>query len=508
MHLSLYGSQPLDDYKTLVYEFEGRRINRHVTAKSLLLRKPLGELGHGGDQLFTADSPEYKLLKTWLDQAAVLDQPVQVTSLQVKVRALSTTASEQFQLQVLAGLDGGSATRDVTGLTQWTIVDADSVELEPSTARVKLLRSGRHILLARYLNRVEAVTLIQPFESNAGPVEQQPKNFIDQAINGTLAEMHVQPAPGISDAQFLRRVCLDVTGKLPEPELLRAFLESDALDKRERLVDRLLASVAFNDHWTLLHSQWLRLHSLPNEPQAAQAYGDWIRQCISDGQPWNEMTRQMVTATGDSHEVGPANMCRMVGDARTHAEMVSEVFLGVRLGCANCHDHPLDRWTQDDYHGLAGMLARVDRGRQVAFTNRGDVTHPKLSAPARWRLPGDRYVDQASQPQKVLSDWLTDPDQQRLAPAYANRIWAAMFGRGLVEPVDDLRVTNPASHPQLFSQIAEYCASHDFDLRCLVRTIAGSETYARASRQQTDALYAWHQSARWPPMLWPMHWLM
>lgn len=502
LHLSLFGSNPSDDYESLVHQLEGRRINRISSVKSLLLRKPLGQLNHGGDQIFDVDSFEYRILKKWLDEGATLDVPSDVRAFHIHAETLGSADVPTYQLRAWATRPSESSEVDVTAYVQFTVTDPDAVQLDIDHARVQLTRPGRHVIITRYLDRIEAITLSRAFpapavQTNAPGLVNS--NLIDREVHATLNGLNLPAGRPISDADFLRRVSLDLTGRLPDPHEAIDFRDSDALDKRHRMVERLLATPAFDDYWTLIMSRWLHLHSLPNETQGAEAYGNWIRQCVSDGVSWRDMTRQLLTSNGDSHTQGPANFSRMVGDARTHAEMVSEVFLAARLGCANCHDHPLDRWTQDDYHGLAAMLARIDRGRFVKFTSRGEVVHPNTHAPARLRLPGDRFVEVDTAPLDTLAQWLTDSQQTRLSQAFTNRIWSEMFGRGLVEAVDDMRETNPPSHPELLSQLSTDVVARNFDLRCLLRSIASSETYAREVSEHADAFYGYHQGRQLTP---------
>ena len=502
LHLSLFGSNPSEDYQSLVQQFEGRRINRVSPSKSLLLRKPIGGLNHGGDQVFDAESFEYRTLKQWLDEGARLDVPAPLKAFRTEANAVGSVEVPTYQLKAWATWLADTPEADVTAYVQFSVADPDAMQLDIDHAQVQLMRPGRHVIIARYLDRIEAMTLSRAFPSRATQASATPltgHNLIDREVQATLTELNLPSGGPINDADFLRRVSLDLTGRLPDPEDVVDFLHSESIDKRHRLVDRLLATPAFDDYWTFIMSRWLHLHSLPNETEGVAAFAKWIHKSVSAGTSWRDMTRQMLTATGDSHAVGPANFCRMVGDARAHAELVSEVFMGARMGCANCHDHPLDRWTQDDYHGLAAMLARIDRSRHVQFTSRGDVTNPKTSLPARARLPGDRFVEVDAQPLGTLAEWLTDSQATRLSQAFTNRVWSEMFGRGLVNEVDDLRETNPATHPRLLNQLSLDVVQHDFDLRCLLRWIASSETYARASSDQADAFYGYHPSRQLAP---------
>ncbi len=227
--------------------------------------------------------------------------------------------------------------------------------------------------------------------------------------------------------------------------------------------------------------------ALRNEPEAYAAYREWISAQVRADASWKDTAQQLVVATGDSHHVGPATFARSVSDARGEAELVSQAFLGVRLQCANCHRHPLDRWTQDDYHGLAAVFARLDRGRDVRVLPRGEVTNPRTGEPAVPRIPGHRNIDPGADPRAVFAEWLTAPENPYFARAIVNRLWQAMFGRGLVEPVDDLRATNPATHPELLDRLAVDFKEHGYRIRHTLRQIALSEAYQRGAATADNA---------------------
>jgi hypothetical protein len=269
---------------------------------------------------------------------------------------------------------------------------------------------------------------------------------------------------------------------LPPPDVVDAFLSDASGNDREKLVDSLLASEALVDYWTLFFARLLRIHSLPNEQEGMQAYVAWLRRQFAERAPLDKVARELLIATGDAHSIGPANFGRMVSDARAHAELVSQFFLGARLGCANCHNHPLDRWTQDDYHGLAAVFARLDRGRDVRLLPRGAVTNLRTNEPAIPRIPGERYLTEDGDPRQALADWLASGENLHFARATVNRLWRSMFGRGLVEPTDDLRLTNPATHPELLDRLAMDFVNSGFNLRHTLRLIALSSTYATSDR--------------------------
>ena len=269
---------------------------------------------------------------------------------------------------------------------------------------------------------------------------------------------------------------------MPSPAEVDEFLADRAPDKHARLVDRLLASPEFVDHWAYKWGDLLRIESGRLGAEGAAAFHGWVRDAVARNTPLDRMAREMILALGDGDRVGPANFSRVASDARSQAELVSQAFLGVRLQCANCHDHPLDRWTRDDYHGLAAVFARVDRGRTVRLRERGEVIHPGTGLAASPRIPGERPIPGDGDPREAFAEWLTAPENPYFARAAVNRIWRELMGRGLVEPVDDHRATNPPTHPALLDVLARDLVAHGFDTRHTIRTILASEAYRRESR--------------------------
>lgn len=481
LHLSLFGSRPEDDYAAIVTALEGRRVNRARPEQSLVLLKPSGELEHGGDIALAVGTPTERLLRDWLVSGAGRGSKRNLTHFKIVPREVTLhELSERSTLHAFARFDDGPEV-DVTPWTVFTSVDADSLVLDEATASLQARRRGQHLVIARFLNRVLPIQITVPLAEQALSHRLESKaNFIDEEIDGRLEELGLSPAETTDDLRYLRRVTLDLTGRLPELQTVDNFVKDKHATKRLHLVDRLLSSDEFVEYWTFLIARQLRLHGLPNETAGVAAYSDWIRQQLATDAGWDKMAHELLTATGDSHLIGPANFGRMVGDARAQAELVGELFLGARLGCANCHNHPLDKWTQDDYHGLAAIFARLERGRHVSLASRGAVTNPRTSQPAVARLPGERDLPAECDQLGELSDWLTGSGRMIFARATVNRLWHAMFGRGLVDPVDDMRDTNPASHPRLLDRLARDFIAHDYNLRHSLRLIAMSETYMRA----------------------------
>ncbi len=479
LHLSLLGSDPAADFESIVHDLEGRRVNLAKPDRSLIFAKPTGQLNHGGDVVLASDGPGAKRMLDWIAAGARPATSRKLTHVEVAPRRLlSDSVLTKVPLQVMARFDEGSP-QDVTQSTVFTSADPGSVEIDAnSVAHIK--RRGQHVVLARFLDRILPIQLSVPFFDKAVDLGNEPSaNFIDEEVVRVLSELKVPISPQASDAIWLRRVTLDLTGRLPQPEVAEYFLQANSPGKRNAAVESLLLSEGFVDYWTLQFAKSLRLHSLPNEKEGMLAYDEWLRAEIRKGTGLDEIGRTLLIATGDSHVVGPANFGRMVSDARDHAELVGTFFLGMRLGCANCHNHPLDKWTQDDYHGLAAVFAKLDRGRHVHLAARGAVTNLRTNEPAVPRIPGERFLSVDGDHREEFARWAISSDNRYFAKAMVNRLWRSMFSQGLVEPADDLRDTNPATHPELLNRLANDFVSHGYSLRHTLKLIALSRTYGR-----------------------------
>jgi hypothetical protein len=482
LHLSLYGSDPAADFATITQQWEGRRVNTSQPERSLVLRKPLMDLDHGGDQRFDAESEAARLLLRWIREGATRHQQRRLESITVSPAATVTSQpNERITLSVEATFDD----QTTTDVTRWAVITPE----DPASLRttddgtLEVLRPGRHLALVRYLDRIEAVHVVLPYaDETPAPGPEARQNEIDDFILSQLQSLGLECSPQADDATFLRRASLHLTGRLPSTQRVRFFLADTSATKRSDLVDELLASAEFVDYWTFELGKLLRLRPIGNDATAARVYRDWIREQLQSRQPYDGIARTLLTATGDSHEIAAANFHRVVPGPREQAEFVSELFLGVRLRCANCHDHPLDVWTQDDYHGLAAIFARLQRGQVVSDGERGEVTHPRTQEAALPRLPGAAFLSPQDDARTRLAEWLTADDNPYFARAVVNRLWKHLMGRGLVEPVDDLRGTNPGTHPELLQWLADDFARHGYDLRHTLRTIARSAAYQRSSQ--------------------------
>ena len=497
--LSLYGGNPDSDFEEIVRRMNGRRVNLSQPEESLIVLKPTANLKHGGRMLFDDDSESEQLLINWIKQGAKNLNQRQLKHVEVTPRKFVATKTETTaRLKVIAHYDDG-ATRDVTPWTTFVAEDSSAVHIDEDAATAEILREGRHIVVARYLSEVIPIVLISPLSSDAADLSSEPlNNFIDEEVLRLLAELRFPVSSLTDDSTFLRRVTIDLTGRLPEykhPSRL------PGLD-REAIVDKLLSSEAFVDFYTLKLAKLFRIQSkgdknrVATTPKAARGFHNWIAERLRHGDGYDQIARQIITATGDTTEVAPATFYTAVEDPQQQTEFATEVFMGSRMKCANCHNHPLDKWTQDDFHGLTAIFAKLTRQQVIKLNPLGRAIHPNTGEAAQMKIPGESFLPTATKDgREAFAKWLTAPDNPYFAKAMVNRLWKLLMGRGLVEPVDDFRSTNPATHPALLNKLAEDFIEHGYKLRHTLKQIALSATYARSSvpidgNQTDDRFYS------------------
>lgn len=481
--LSLYGGNPQADYEAIVREISGRRINLQKPEESLIILKPTFAIDHGGKFLLDDDDDGTQLLLRWIQEGAEKVTHRELERVEFTPRTYfieKTDADVQLRAEAFYA-DGNS--QDVTPWTVFSAEDSSAVRIDKDSAVATPLRGGRHIITARYLDSVAPIEIVIPLSDKPVDLASQPRgNFIDDEVLSRLATLRLPVSPQADDSTFIRRVSLDLTGRLPEPDKVMAYLENRDQNKNEELIDELVQTDAFNEYWSYKFAKWLRMGKDPNDENGIATYRLWLSNQIEKGVGYNEIARTLILATGDTHNVGPANFYRTVDGPRKQAEFVSELFMGSRLRCANCHNHPLDKWTQDDYHGLASIFSKIENAQIVRVRASGDVIHPLTREPAVARIPGEYYLkDKTQDGREDLAEWLTAEDNPYFAKAIVNRLWSSLMGRGLVEPVDDMRDTNPATHPKLLNRLAEDFAASGYRLRPMLKRIATSATYARSS---------------------------
>lgn len=494
LKLSLFGGDPAWDHAEIVHQLEGRRVNMVRPDESLILAKPTEQIAHEGGYRLEYDGADAALLLRWITEGAGRGTSRRCIRVDVTPPLATVPVGARLNITVRAHFDDGTSA-DVSRWAVYQSTDDGAVTVSPD-GQLSIQRRGRHAIIVSYLSHVQSIQVTVPLSDTPVDLANAPRqNWIDDEIFETLSALRLPPSAAASDAQLLRRLRLDLTGRLPTTEEARRYLGNPDSRKFDQLVDELLGSDAFVEFWTFQLATLLRVQSQPNETDGARAFHAWLRRQLQGDVPWSDVTSAMLMAQGDTHEVGPANFYRVARGPREQAEYVTEALLGVRLRCANCHNHPLDRWTQDDYHGLAAIFARVEQGRDVRIKTRGEVIHPATGDAARPRIPGDRFLDTDEDGRRALTQWMVHPDNPLFAKAMVNRIWKALMGRGLIEPTDDLRATNPATHPELLNRLAADFAEHGFRLHHTIRLIITSAAYARGSEtvpanQYDDRFYS------------------
>lgn len=502
--LSLYGGNPKADYLEIKHRFRGRRVNLSSPDSSLIYLKPLELMEHGGGNVIQEESEHALLLKRWIEQGAKYIENRVLSHVEVTPqRFLAEKVNDGTQLKAIAHYSDGS-TLDVTSMTQFAADDPSAVTINTEKATARANRPGRHIVIARYSTVVLPVEILVPM--NTQHVKSSPEkatNFIDEHIHGTLAELRLPVSPEIGDSEFIRRVSLDLVGRLPQsyPATFSSPLN------REQVVDQLLQSKQFVAYYTHKLAKLFRIQSKVDKnrvvttPEAARAFHQWISRQLNDQVGYDQLARDIITAVGDTASSGPAAFFTLAEDPQLQTELVTEIFMGSRMKCANCHNHPLDQWTQDDFHGLAAMFAKITRRAVIRLNPIGKNIHPNTGEAAVMRIPGGEYLPAATTDGRVaFANWLTEPDNPYFAKAIVNRLWKQLMGRGLVEPVDDFRATNPATHPDLLNELANDFIQNGYDIRHTLRLICTSRAYARSSvateGNQADDRYYSHLTSK------------
>lgn len=488
--LSVFGSDPDFDYRAIVQEGRGRRVFPAAPEHSLLLKKLSGQTPHGGGVRIDTDRPEYDLLRAWIAAGVPQGSPgdPQVVRIAVTPRERVLTAGATLALRVTATWTDGRET-DVTSLATFQSNHESLARVDGSGVVTAGSIPGSAAVMASYLGHVDLLQVMVPRGEPLPAAAAAPQhNFIDRLVDERLAKLQIAPAPLADDARFLRRTYLDVIGRLPTADEARHFLDRSDPARRERLIDDLLERPEFNDYWALYWADVLRVDRETLGHKSAYEMYRWIRTSLANRQPLDQFAREVIVAEGPLAEVPAGQFYRVVTQPGEMAATVSQVFLGIRIACAQCHHHPYDRWSQTDYFGMTAFFAQLQRretGRGTVLLAEGDpaTNHPRTGLRVRAHALGtaEPERDPTGDRRRVLADWLVRPDNPWFARNLANRVWARMLGRGLVEPVDDFRETNPPSNPALLSALADELVAQRFDLRALVRTIARSRVYQQST---------------------------
>ncbi len=486
--LSLLGFEPKEDFEHLVKEGRGRRLFPAAPDRSLLLLKATGSVPHGGGARIEADSAPYRVLRRWIEQGMPYgkpDDPV-VAKIEVFPRERTLGRNGEQQLICIAHFTDGS-TRDVTSMTQFDPNDAEMASVTPRGLVTTNELAGAVAVMARYQGHVDVFRAVVPL---GAVVDNLPpaKNFIDQHVFAQLVSLGMPPSKICDDSTYIRRVSVDIIGRLPTLEEVQGFLGDAAPDKREKLVDRLLSSTAYADYFANKWGAVLR-NKRRQETHARGTYlfHSWIRQSLYANKPYDQFVRDIIAASGEMGENPPVVWYREVKDAQQQLEDTAQLFLGLRIQCAQCHHHPFEKWSQNDYAGFKAFFSRVGRkpgmqpGEDRIFHQRGAASaqNPKTGQSVKPAGLGAEPLDLPADqdPRQALVDWMARPDNPFFAKALVNRYWKHFFGRGIVDPEDDMRVTNPPSNPQLLDALAQNFIQSGFDLKQLIRTICTSTTY-------------------------------
>lgn len=465
--LSVFASDPEADHAALSKEARGRRVFPANPDASLLLRKGTGRAPHGGGSKLPFGE-DYNVVRNWIAAGTPLGSPdaPRVVSLRIEPTERVMAPGADETLRVFARFSNGSE-KDVTRHARFQS-NTEAVATVTANGLVTARDvPGEAAVMAGYLGEVGLFRVVVPRPGQTVKNDLPQFNLIDKLVDAKLAKLNIAPSGVCDDADYLRRVFLDLTGTLPTPAEARRFLDSRDREKRSKLVRELLDRPEFADLWALRWADLLRVDRQPLGHQRAHLYYKWIRDSVATNKPFNQFARELVTAEGPAGEVGPANFFKVVTKPGEVASTVSQVFLGVRITCAECHHHPFDRWKQSDYYGMSAYFTAG--GTQHPRTKKEVFAYPLGAEMPPANPPGDRRLP--------LAEWMTTPDNPFFARNLANRVWAWTLGRGLVEPVDDVRATNPPSNPELLSALAKYVVDNKYDVKKLIVLITASRTY-------------------------------
>ncbi|WP_373653029.1 DUF1549 and DUF1553 domain-containing protein [Schlesneria sp. DSM 10557] len=496
--LSLLGFYPEDDHEFLVKEGRGRRIFPSSPGQSLLLTKPVGKSPHGGGKRMEVDGYEYRLISRWIEQGMPYGNPTDPFVVGIKCIPESRVMdrSSEQQITVMAVYSDGS-TEDVTRMALYEPNDPEMAEVNVTGLVKTLDLAGEVAIMARYQGQVAVFRSTIPL--GAEIAEKPPvKNFIDAAVVAKLDVLGIPASPVSDDGTFLRRVYIDITGTLPTESEVSAFLASTDLDKRANIIDQLLDSPAYADYFTNKWNLVLRNKRRAND-DLAPTYGfhKWIWSSLYENKPYDQFVREILTASGSADDSPPVAWYREVDQPNEQVEDVSQLFLGLRIQCARCHHHPFEKWSQDDYYGMAAFFSRIGRKNIIGGNNtlrdkriftidnqgpaqaRNERTGKMLPPTGLGSKPYN--VSPEDDPRALLADWMADPQNPFFAKSLVNRYWKHFFSRGIVEPEDDMRETNPPANPELLNNLAQSFIASKFDIKQLVRTICNSSTYQLSS---------------------------
>ncbi len=492
--LSLWGFDPEGDHHRLTRELAGRRINLALPEESMLITKSVGAAPHTGGKLFEKDSAMAQTLIRWLEAGAPNDAPevAKPVSLEILPKKLVLESpGQQHRVTVRAHYSDGTD-RDVTNLALFLTSNESSAKIEDGV--ITTGQRGEAFVMARFATfNVGAQVIVIPKNLQYEWPQVEERNFIDELVDAKLKNLRMTPSEVCTDETFLRRASIDITGTLPTSDDVKQFVEDQDAAKRAKKIDELLERKEFVDLWALKWSELLQIRTDNNNQgsyKAVLSYYHWLRERLAQNVPINEIARELISASGSNLENPPANYYQLETDPLKLTEDTAQAFFGIRLQCAQCHNHPFDRWTMEDYRGFMAFFTQVGRKngedpreRIIFNSGGGEAKHPvgdRVVAPKF--LGGDAPETKGQDRRAILAEWIASPENPYFPAHIANLVWAQYVGRGIVEPVDDVRISNPASNPELLDALAKKVVEYNYDLRRIVRDICNSRTYQTATR--------------------------
>ena len=492
--LSLFGFDPEGDHYRLTREIPGRRLNLALPAESLLMEKSAGVVPHTGGKRFEVGSEHYNTVLRWLESGAPNDSGPVPTVVSVELypkNAVMDGEGETQRLTVRAKYSDGTD-RDVTNLAFFSSNNETSAEIA-QTGIVTAHARGEAFIMARFdTHTVGSHFIVLPKGLQYEDPKTPEKNYIDTLVHDKLRKLRIIPSEVCTDEEFMRRVFIDITGTVPTVEEHQFFVTDTDPLKREKLVDELLQRKEFVDIWVMKWAEILQVRTVANrvEKKPMLAYFNWLREKIASNTPTDQMVREILGASGGSFSNPATNYYQTETETLKVAENVAQVFMGMRIQCTQCHNHPFDRWTMDDYYGFAAFFAQIGRKtgedpRETIIFNSGggDVKHLVGGVVMKPKFLGGIEPDVAGKDRReVLAQWLASPENPYFAKNLANIVWAHFFGRGIIHEVDDVRISNPAVNAELLDELGKRFTDYNYDFRKLVKDICTSRTYKLSTK--------------------------
>lgn len=504
--LSVFGYDPRNDFHEIVEDDRGRRVFPAAPEKSLLLLKATGAVPHEGGARIDTKSEAYQTILSWLKQGMphTPDTDPKLTSVELTPHEKSYKKGSTQPIKVTATYSDGSK-RDVSRLAEYFSQDKELATVDEQGVVTVGTLTGEGVIVMRYMGLVDVARITVPADKVLGAdvyAKLPVSNEIDKLVYARLQKLGIMPSARCSDEEFLRRASLDVIGVLPPPEMAKRFLASHDPKKREQLIDELLNHSNYADHWAIKWGDLIRPNPSRVGVKPVLLIDRWLRDSFRTNKPYDQMVRELLTASGSTHENGPVAMWRDKREPVDASGFISQIFLGVRMDCAKCHHHPSEKWTQEDYYQFAAFFAQMKRKGQgisapisgepefMWYGGKGEITHPitdVVMVPKPPDGPVMAYVA-GQDPRAALADWMRSSSNPFFAKAIVNRLWAEFFGHGIVEPVDDMRVSNPPTNEPLLNWIAQDFATSGYDLKHLMRTMLRSEVYQLSSKPNESNL--------------------